>query len=380
MATTHVFIVDSTTFDVHLKYMFAGTGAKQLSADILLSQSDNIKKEERLLAGLAADAARIRPGDYVLFYLQQNKKQGIEEGQLFGIFQAKSRAFIDSKGECLKNFLGKKLTFRVLIEPYKVYAKGVSEWNLLDNIEDIKYPKQMIWSLIYRKLRGNRGNTMITLLETKRIFSLLDKQNNSNVLTGKGFCWDSENKQIKTGKYSKYPNFKKTLDVKPRLIAKYVGSKRSFENLLQAFIVGDIENLLKDILFKGQNIDWIGNEVSCGVGMQRIDILVQSHDGKGNSYIYPIELKDEPIKKDIFKQIDRYIAWLRLYYKKDKKQKIIPVIISAAPVNQRSKYAPTSSNFEDFNQKHRKECGELRYITFSPDKMLKFKEIDYKKL
>ncbi|MEW6653232.1 MAG: DUF91 domain-containing protein, partial [Bacteroidota bacterium] len=27
MATTHVFIVDSTTFKVHLEYLFAGTGA-----------------------------------------------------------------------------------------------------------------------------------------------------------------------------------------------------------------------------------------------------------------------------------------------------------------------------------------------------------------
>lgn len=27
MATTHVFIVDTTTFKIHLEYLFAGTGA-----------------------------------------------------------------------------------------------------------------------------------------------------------------------------------------------------------------------------------------------------------------------------------------------------------------------------------------------------------------
>ena len=131
MATTHVFIVDTTTFNVHLKYMFAGTGAKQLSADILLSNRSSIKREERLLAGLAADAARIRPGDYILFYLQQNKRKHVEEGQLFGIFQAKGRSFIDSKGKTLKSELGKKLTFRVLIQPYKVYARVVKACNFM---------------------------------------------------------------------------------------------------------------------------------------------------------------------------------------------------------------------------------------------------------
>lgn len=376
MATTHVFIVDTTTFNVHLKYMFAGTGAKQLSADILLSSKSPIKREERLLAGLAADAARIRPGDYILFYLQQNKQKQVEEGQLFGIFQAKAEAFIDRKGNTLKPKLGKKLTFRVLIQPYKVYAQGISEWDLLDNIKDIKSPKEMIWSLIYRKLRGNRGNTMITLKEAERIFTLLIRKNNDKQLKGKYFCWDYSKQQIVVDKGNKYPNNSKQepLDVKPRLIAKYVNSKRSFENLLQTLIVGNVETVLKEVL-KDQKIDWIGNEVACGVGMQRIDILVQSHDKSGNICIYPIELKDEPIKKDIFRQMKRYIAWLQLYYQENKKQRIVPVIIAAAP---RRKFSLTGADFEQFNRDNKNHCQNLRYITF--DKMLKFEEVDYKKI
>lgn len=33
MVTTHVFIVDSTTFKLHLEYLFAGTGAKDYVVD-----------------------------------------------------------------------------------------------------------------------------------------------------------------------------------------------------------------------------------------------------------------------------------------------------------------------------------------------------------
>ena len=375
MATTHVFIVDTTTFNVHLQYMFAGTGAKQLSADILLSNRSSIKREERLLAGLAADAARIRPGDYILFYLQQNKRKHVEEGQLFGIFQAKGRSFIDSKGKTLKSELGKKLTFRVLIQPYRVYAQGISEWDLLDNIEDIKSPKEMIWSLIYRKLRGNRGNTMITLKESERVFTLLTKKNNDKQLKGKAFCWDYDKRQIAVNKGNKYPNNSKQdpLDVKPRLIAKYVNSKRSFENLLQTHIVGNVETVLKEV-FQDQKIDWIGNEVACGVGMQRIDILVQSHNANGDIFIYPIELKDEPIKTDIFRQMKRYLAWLRLYYQDNKKQRIVPVIIAAAP----KRKSNLTAGFEKFNRDNKNHSQNLRYITF--DKMLKFEEVDYKKI
>ena len=375
MATTHVFIVDTTTFNVHLQYMFAGTGAKQLSADILLSNRSSIKREERLLAGLAADAARIRPGDYILFYLQQNKRKHVEEGQLFGIFQAKGRSFIDSKGKTLKSELGKKLTFRVLIQPYRVYAQGISEWDLLDNIEDIKSPKEMIWSLIYRKLRGNRGNTMITLKESERVFTLLTKKNNDKQLKGKAFCWDYDKRQIAVNKGNKYPNNSKQdpLDVKPRLIAKYVNSKRSFENLLQTHIVGNVETVLKEV-FQDQKIDWIGNEVACGVGMQRIDILVQSHNANGDIFIYPIELKDEPIKTDIFRQMKRYLAWLRLYYQDNKKQRIVPVIIAAAP----KRKSNLTAGFEQFNRDNKNHSQNLRYITF--DKMLKFEEVDYKKI
>ena len=64
-----------------------------------------------------------------------------------------------------------------MLKPYKVYPKGVSEWEALDEIKNITSPYQMLWSLIYRKLKGNRGNTMITLYESERLISLIRNKN-----------------------------------------------------------------------------------------------------------------------------------------------------------------------------------------------------------
>jgi len=69
-----------------------------------------------------------------------------------------------------------------MIEPYKVYPIGVTEWEALDEIKYIQSPNQMLWSLIYRKLRANRGNTMITIYESERLIKLIKDKNNSKTL------------------------------------------------------------------------------------------------------------------------------------------------------------------------------------------------------
>ena len=74
------------------------------------------------------------------------------------------------------------MTFRTLIEPAKVYAEGVTEWEALDEIKNIQSPNQMLWSLIYRKLKGNRGNTMITIYEAERLCQLIRDKNNRQEL------------------------------------------------------------------------------------------------------------------------------------------------------------------------------------------------------
>ncbi len=102
MATTHVFIVDANTFKYHLEYMFAGTGAENQKVDFI--STPNVTKHrgypESSLTGMIADSQRVRIGDLVIFYLQQNLKQGIHEGKFYGVFKISSLSFLDDDDGC----------------------------------------------------------------------------------------------------------------------------------------------------------------------------------------------------------------------------------------------------------------------------------------
>ena len=117
----------------------------------------------------------------IIFYLQQ----GEFEGTFFGFFKAKHDwLFLDDNDghQYLIDELKKSLTFRILIEPYRVYAEGITEWEALDEIKDIISPFQMQLSLIYRKLKANRGNTMITIYEAERLMQLIRNKNRGREL------------------------------------------------------------------------------------------------------------------------------------------------------------------------------------------------------
>ena len=164
--TAHVFIVGDQTFPLHLRYQFAGIGRRDTdSIDFNDSVGPRLlDRTENTLVRMIGDVDRIRAGDRVIFYLQS---AGGNEGRFYGIFRAAGDAFIDNSGadQFLKSELGKSLMFRVLIKPEEVYSQGVTEWDALDSIRQIEKPNQMLWSLIYRKLKGKRGCTMITKYE-----------------------------------------------------------------------------------------------------------------------------------------------------------------------------------------------------------------------
>ncbi len=46
MATTHVFIVDKTTFKYHLEYLFAGTGARDYTIDFNHSSETRLQPQK----------------------------------------------------------------------------------------------------------------------------------------------------------------------------------------------------------------------------------------------------------------------------------------------------------------------------------------------
>jgi len=62
--------------------------------------------------------------------------------------------------------------YRKEIKPYRVYQKGVLEWIALDKLPT--YAKELLWTLIYRKMKGKRGNTMLFPWEVERLISLIN--------------------------------------------------------------------------------------------------------------------------------------------------------------------------------------------------------------
>ena len=385
MITTHVFIVDTNTFKYHLEYLFAGTGAKDYYVDFNGKESTSLNnKREDLLVGMIADSQRVRKGDFIIFYLQQNYSEKVREGKFYGIFKVKEDlSFLDNNdsGQFLKNELIKSLTFRTLLEPFEIYSKGVTEWEALDEIKYIQSPHQMLWSLIYRKLKGNRGNTMITIYESERLFKLLRDKNNRQTLSGQKFTFDVQTQEIKQDNTThNYIGRKEKIDILPRLIKKYRDNK-AFETHLQAYIVQNVgrntnKGLDKSILNE-LNFEWLGNEVSCGVGMQRIDVMLSLI--KGNvKLVLPIELKAVEASMDNVIQIQRYVDWLEQYYIPNRISDIQPVLISKKIVNKNSEnYRKIIESFEQFN-KNNTRCMPIKYIEYELEEdNLNFQEISY---
>ncbi len=315
MTTTHVFIVNETSFPVHLKYLFAGTGAGKKDTHISLS----------------ADIKRVRENDYVIFYL--------ERVGFFGLFQIDGRPFKDtSTPTYLKSALKKKLIYRVKLKPYKVYPKHVSEWEALDKLP--LYAQDVIWSLIYRKLKGGRGCTPINLQESERLIKMIEGSNNGNVLTlsrDESFTYDNEIKII-DGQFEYLGSLDSMEDTLPEMIALY-GENRAFENRLQAYFTENIgrDPKLEPICGKNNEVIWIGNEVPCGVGMQKIDIFTITSDERENKQFNLVELKCVPAYPDIIYQLQRYVDWTKSYIKGAINSNIQPLIVTRKVVNGFSK-------------------------------------------
>lgn len=383
--TTHVFIVDTNTFKYHLEYLFAGTGAKDKYIDFNNNPNTSLNHTtENNLVGMIADSQRIRKGDFIIFYLQQNYSEKVWEGKFYGIFKAKEDlSFLDNNdsNQFLKQELIKSLTFRTLLEPFEIYAKGVTEWEALDEIKYIQSPNQMLWSLIYRKLKGNRGNTMITIYESKRLFKLLRDKNNRQILSGQKFTFNIQTQEIEQDNTThNYTGRKEKINILPRLIKKYEDNK-AFETHLQAYIVQNIgrgiNSSLDNSLLNGLNIEWLGNEVSCGVGMQRIDVMLSLINGN-IKIVLPIELKSIEASTDNIIQIQRYVNWLEQYYIPNRISDVQPVLISKEISNKTSKnYKKIIESFKQFN-KNNNRCMPIKYIEYKlQEDNLEFQEIRY---
>ncbi len=367
----HVFIVNEDTFSIHLQYKFAGTGAKNYDCEYLINNDVKVNaSRERLLTGMIADVLRLKVGDNIIFYLQQTKTH---EGMFFGSFIVSGDPFI-CNDNYLDDKLSKKLIFRVPITENEVYAKGITERDCLDSLEGITHPSQMCWSLIYRKLKGNRGCTMITDYEYDRIMQKIRKINNNVNIVQKNLNYDKEKNLIIKDEYSyNYEGKKEKINIKDRLLYKK-NKQLAFEAHLQAYILQNLYSI-EELKVNKEKISWIGNEVSCGVGMQSIDICF-IQESKENVNIIVCELKGVQPEYYIKNQISKYIQWITDYIIPTYNKKVIinPTIVSPKPTNETKKFLEDIKN--DVIQNEKKfEVKPIRNIYFEEvDNNILFKE------
>jgi len=339
--TTYVFIVTKDTFPIHLKYMFAGTGAGE-------DGHENI--------GMIEDISGCRKGDKVIFYLTQHENK---DGKFFGVFEIKSeKPFWQEGGDYPDEIKDKKkLTNRVLISSSEVYAKGVTEWDSLDNLENLPQGKnspanEMIWSLIYRKLEGKRGCTPIFDYEFKQILKLLKKENNDIKLKNvKNYKLNDDQIEelnneinydiekiteieiplIDTINHLKLSPEEKIIKVKSgefKYMGKYKGreitkTQSKCEEELEYFFIKNIgfDKRINEIM--GKDLIFWGSQIFCGVGKRRIDVLTISKENE----LKIIELKDEIFLVTQFDQLKKYMIWTTQYVREPKIKKITPILV-----------------------------------------------------
>ena len=239
----------------------------------------------------------------------------------------------------------------------------------------------MLWSLIYRKLKGNRGNTMITIYESERLFKLLRDKNSRQPLKGSNFTFDMSTQEVKVDNNNfMYTGRREPINILPRLIRKYT-ERKAFETHLQTYVVHNLGRntnpSLDRSLLNGSPIEWIGNEVSCGVGMQRIDVMLSVI--KNNTKIaIPIELKSVEATTNNVIQIQRYVDWLEQYYIPNRISDVQPVLISKRIANKNQPYySDIISSFREFN-KINNRCLPLKYVEYElKNNNLEFQEEIY---
>jgi len=314
----HLFIVNEISLKYHLEYMFVGTGKSNTNFDIELYK----------------DIARLKPNDKIVFYVQSLKK-------FYGFFEVTSHPFFDSTHYLqphtmpfieIKKSNGQinqiKLQYRALIQPYQVFENGIDEFDLVDILPSDA--RDVLWSILYRKLKGTRGCSPLFENEFNIIFHKISQINNNQFLNYQNFTFDNG-------------------EILPFQNSFQYNSQINIPNIKQDILNGNyreshIHTLLIQFLNQEPNIKWLGNEVYSGAGMQAMDIL--TIDNQNVFKIY--EVKKEEINKDITIQVFKYIQWLQNRFQNFIPNDFQPILIGKKIYGQR-KLQNRINEFNNFN-------------------------------
>lgn len=285
MENYHLFIVDSVSLKYHLEYGFVGTGSQNINFNI----------------GLWKDIERLKIGDKIIFYVQNIKKFfGVFKVDSMPFFEVNNPPYLQNQNELnIINNNGDNiyLKYRAIIKPFKVYSEGIDEFELIDILP--AETRNVLWSIIYRKLKASRGNSPIFPIEYEIFINKLSAANNQNFKNSGAFTF--ENGTI----------------IESNLNVNYTGSLVRNINNLQSIILDNFtEHHIHSLLIEklppqifGNTIKWIGNEIYSGAGMQAIDLMSINENQNTNEYRI-IEVKKGIIPLGVSNQIKKYTLWL----------------------------------------------------------------------
>lgn len=312
MASAHIFTVNTTTFNTHLNYMFAGTGAGR--------QGEGLVEQK----GALADILGVRAGDDIMFYVAGRGFYGFFKAEQLGsrlvFYEAPENQYLDDE------LGGKTLTYRLFISAseYGVYRFGVDEWDAIENPENIedRMVMKMQWSWIFKKLKGGRGCTAIP----KQEFDLLRKivASNNDKLE-ESSCYKFVGGEIHPSdnrwEYCGDTNVSPILSGNVRIIGEEADLRILFT--ARAGIDGILDEILKPTEYG--RVTYVSNETKCSFGMKSIDLLFLTDQDK----CLLVELKNNfaHIERpdSVVEQIGGYSRWVASY--KPQLKEIIPILI-----------------------------------------------------
>lgn len=301
---THILTVNEDTFKVHLQYMFIGTG----------------KNNSAHQNGALADILSIREGDNIIFYVMNVG--------FFGIFKAMGNVFYESHtNQYLNTELNNKtLTYRMKIEPLEVYSNYISEWDMMENPENIRDKSiyNMQWNWIFKKLNANRGCLSIDECEFN-LFKNILIQNNTKVNNVLNYIYDNQSIcELNNNTIFYGGNTSILLRTEANLI------KINIEEDLRILFCAKANNnsILNQVLQPtlNGNVTFLSNEAICSFSERKIDLLL----GTDTNKCLLIELKNNFIFNDsIYNQLKEYSRWISSY--KKQYSEIMPILILKIP-------------------------------------------------
>lgn len=149
------------------------------------------------------------------------------------------------------------------------------------------------------------------------------------------------------------------------------------ESHLQAFLTKNYGNFDNSQAIFGptESLVWVGNEVACGVGMQKIDLFAINGDEPQRQFKV-IELKIDPPTATTVFQLEKYIEWTRRFVPGATEGNIEPILL-CRNLNQTPLPQDVKDSFHSFNQAHLALPVKYVECTNTRDDSLRFLEVRY---